>query len=413
MFLFFLSCCFIPAAVSAQEADRCGTQHIHGLQLQQNPGFMIRRLQQEQFTQDFAARQKSMRTMSVITIPVVFHVVFENAAENIPDFRLDSQLVALNRDYRKLNSDVSNVPSVWQSLASDCEIQFCRAGTDPNGNATSGITRTGTTVTAFPVDNSVMFAASGGHDIWDRDKYLNIWICDLVSGTLGYAAFPGGSPSTDGVVLDYSYTGTTGATAPYNKGRSGTHEVGHWLNLEHIWGNDGGSCSGTDYCTDTPNQGNWNFTCHSPNTVITDNCSPNAPGIMWMNYMDYTDDACMYMFTYEQKVRMQATLNGIRSGILTSNGCVVSVAEQEAGQTLRIFPSPSSGLFTLHTGSIPAQELDIHVYTMPGQQVYHRRLEALHEKEFTLDLTELASGMYFVQVNTGAEKVTRKVIIRR
>jgi len=146
-------------------------------------------------------------------------------------------------------------------------------------------------------------------------------VCDISGGTLGYAQFPGGSASTDGVVCDYQYFGTNGtATAPFNKGRTATHEVGHWLNLRHIWGDDGTGCTGSDQVTDTPNAAGPNYGCPAFPTVT---CSNGPNGDMFMNYMDYTDDACMFMFSSGQVSRMQALFatGGARASLLTSNGC--------------------------------------------------------------------------------------------
>ncbi|MBL7776053.1 MAG: T9SS type A sorting domain-containing protein, partial [Saprospiraceae bacterium] len=169
----------------------------------------------------------------------------------------------------------------------------------------------------------VKFYSSGGSDAWPRDAYLNLWVCDLSSGLLGYAQFPGGPANTDGVVCDYLYFGTTatGAQPPFDKGRTATHEVGHWLNCYHIWGDDGTSCTGTDQVADTPNQADENYGCPAFPTV---SCSNGPNGDMFMNYMDYTDDACMNLFTQGQKTRMQALFGsgGFRAPLLSSQGCV-------------------------------------------------------------------------------------------
>ena len=147
---------------------------------------------------------------------------------------------------------------------------------------------------------------------------MNIWVCDLSSGLLGYAQFPGGPASSDGIVCDYAYFGNIGtATAPFNLGRTATHEVGHYLNLRHIWGD---SNCGNDFCNDTPEHNGSNYGC--PNYPSTSSCSGNgAYGDMFMNYMDYTDDGCMNMFTQDQKTRMIAAINTYRTGLLTSNAC--------------------------------------------------------------------------------------------
>jgi hypothetical protein len=204
------------------------------------------------------------------------------------------------------------VPQVWKSLVADANVQFTLAKKDPKGKATTGITRTQTVRDSFGTGNAVKKATQGGADGWPTDRYLNIWVCNLAESLLGYAQFPGGPAATDGVVILYTAFGTSGvAAAPFNLGRTATHEVGHWLNLRHIWG-DRNDCGGTDFCTDTPNQ-------QLPNAGkpafphMTCNNGPN--GDMFMNYMDYVDDDTMFMFTATQVARMNATLAGPRKKV--------------------------------------------------------------------------------------------------
>jgi hypothetical protein len=255
-----------------------------------------------------------------VVIPVVVHVVWNQSVQNISDAQIQSQIAVLNADFRKLNSDTTEIPSAWKGIAADCQLQFCLAQRDPSGNPTNGITRTYTNRTSFGAgDTSIKYTSLGGHDAWNRNKYLNLWVCNLGGGLLGYAQFPGGPAGTDGVVIGYSYFGTTGVVVPpYDLGRTATHEVGHWMNLRHIWG-DEPQCYNDDSVADTPLQQVASTGC--PMFPETDQCTPNSPGIMFMNYMDYTDDACMMMFTNGQNVRVQATINGIRSSLKSSDGC--------------------------------------------------------------------------------------------
>jgi len=298
----------------------CGTmEHLQMIQ-QQDPSIIRERESIEEFTNQFVANYQGGERV-LVTIPVVVHVVWNTTAENISDAQIQSQIAVLNQDFRKLNADVANTPSAFAGLASDANIEFCLASTDPNGSATTGINRVQTTVTAFGTNDQVKSSSTGGANAWDRSKYLNLWVCDISGGILGYAQFPGGSAATDGVVVDYQYFGTIGtATAPFNKGRTATHEVGHWLNLYHIWGDDGTGCTGSDQVSDTPNQGGSNYGCPAFPRV---SCSNGANGDMFMNYMDYTDDACMYMFSTGQVARMQALFatGGFRASLVTSNGC--------------------------------------------------------------------------------------------
>jgi len=306
----------ITTAVNAQRV--CGSMEVYEAQKAADPQFEIRRQEIESFTNEFIARGGDGER-ALVTIPVVVHVVWNTTAENISEAQVLSQIAVLNADFRRLNSDVSGVPSAF--TAADANIEFCLATVDPNGNVTTGINRVQTATTAFGTNDQVKSSATGGANAWDRNRYLNIWVCDISGGILGYAQFPGGSAATDGVVIDYQYYGTTGtATAPFNKGRTGTHEVGHWLNLYHIWGDDGTGCTGTDNVADTPNQADMNYGCPVFPAV---SCSNGPNGDMFMNYMDYTDDACMFMFSNGQATRMQALFaaGGTRASLLTSNGC--------------------------------------------------------------------------------------------
>lgn len=255
---------------------------------------------------------------SVIKIPVVVHILYNSTVQNISDEQIFSQIDALNEDFRRLNSDKINTPYGFETNAADVEINFCMASTDPNGYATSGIIRKFTFENSFSSDDGVKYNSSGGDAAWPSGSYLNIWVCNLGGGLLGYAQFPGGPVSSDGIVINYNSFGRDFSTnAPYNKGRTTTHEVGHWLNLRHIWGDS--SC-GDDFVSDTPTQQTSNYGCPSfPNL----SCYNNLIGDQFMNYMDYTDDACMNMFSIGQKNRMTALFasGGERESLTFSDGC--------------------------------------------------------------------------------------------
>jgi hypothetical protein len=289
----------------------CGAMEVHHRLLEADPNFRLRQADLER-----ATIQRMMlgetRRLAITTIPVVVHVVYNSTSENISVPQIKSQIAALNRDYRAKNPDKSRVPSVWKGLVADAGIQFVLATKDPKGQPTNGITRTKTTRTSFGTDDSAKSTATGGIDPWPTDRYLNIWVCTLSGGLLGYAQFPGGPPQTDGVVILNTAFGTKGtATPPFNFGRSATHEIGHWLNLRHIWG-DTEDCSGTDFVADTPNAQGPNY--NKPKFPHV-SCNNGPNGDMFVNYMDYVDDDTMVMFTTQQVVRMTATLEGPRASI--------------------------------------------------------------------------------------------------
>jgi hypothetical protein len=288
----------------------CAQMVVHELLAETQPEYRDRRLEVEQQARRSIESGEAMRVAAkLVTIPVVVHVVHRTAEQNISDAQVRSQIDALNRDYSAKNGDKNKVPVGWKGLVTDPKIQFALASEDPSGRNTSGITRTQTTVTSFAPDDGVKSTKTGGADPWPADRYMNLWVCNLGEGLLGYAQFPGGPRARDGVVILYTAFGTQGtATAPYNKGRTATHEVGHFFNLRHIWG-DRNDCSGNDFVADTPPAQQANF---GKPTFPHVTCNNGPNGDMFMNYMDYVDDDAMVMFTTGQVARMNATLAGPR-----------------------------------------------------------------------------------------------------
>ncbi len=300
----------MPARVRLRR--QCAAMQVHYRLLETDPGFRRRQISLEQA---FARRALTVLDVSArppARIPVVVHVVHRTREENISAAQVRSQIAVLKRDFRAANHDRSRVPAAWKGLVADARIEFSLATRDPEGRKSDGITRTATTRSGFGTGDTVKYRSRGGADPWPSDRYLNIWVATLEGGLLGYAQFPGGPPRTDGVVILNRAFGTTGsATAPFDGGRTTTHEVGHWLNLRHIWG-DTEDCSGGDLVADTPNAETPNYGKPRFPHISCRN-APN--GDMFMNYMDYVDDDAMHLFTVGQVARMHATLDGPRRGI--------------------------------------------------------------------------------------------------
>ena len=293
----------------------CGTMEVYNKQVETFPEYRRAQAEIENEVATLLESKRFFRLSTPVVIDVVVHVLYHTEEENISDAQILSQIEVLNRDFRSRNEDVSRVPEVWQPLVADTNIEFRLAEQDSAGLETTGITRTNTTVQAFGTDNAMKATASGGIDPWPTNRFLNIWVCNLGESLLGYAQFPGGPAETDGVVVDYRAFGTTGtARAPFNYGRTTTHEIGHYLNLSHIFGDGrGNSCSDTDYVNDTPNQLGPNY--QKP-TFPSISCNNGPNGDMFMNYMDYVDDDSMFMFTEGQAARMNATISGPRAGLI-------------------------------------------------------------------------------------------------
>ena len=320
---------------SPHEVDEhCQAMDVLRFQEQRNPAMRANMEAIEQFTQQ-ALRERSLTMEGVITIPVVFHILYNDDASNVSKDQILSQLKIINKDFRNRNELRGKTPAVFKDLEADVEIEFCLANVDPNGFKTSGITRTETyhaSFWPFVVGNDLMkFDATGGRDAWPADQYLNVWVCKSVeSGVLGYAQFPGGPPETDGIVLDYRFFGTVGEVPlyPIFSGRTATHEIGHWLNLRHIWGD--GDCSVDDFVEDTPLQSGPNSGYADPCTFPGRNSCDEGEGDlpdMFQNYMDYSNDECYTLFTKGQKARMRALFEpgGPRESLLSSKGCATGL----------------------------------------------------------------------------------------
>lgn len=306
----------------AQKVNRCAVvEHEQWLQ-SQNPKRASQRERFDQTVNEYAERLLSSKTtMPNVTIPVVVHLVYKTNAQNISDAQILSQIDVLNQDFNRLNPDTANTPAPFKPIAGTANITFCMATVDPTGAPTTGIERRLTTVNSFNTNDAVKAFATGGLDAWDPSQYFNIWVCNLGGGLLGYAEFPTNQLSnTYGVVIGYNYFGNIGTlSAPYDLGRTASHEVGHCFNLFHIWGDDGTACTGSDQCADTPNQAGENYTCPGFPSI---SCNNGPNGDMWMNYMDYSDDACMNMFTAGQVARMLAVVNnGPYSNLQNSAAC--------------------------------------------------------------------------------------------
>lgn len=307
---------------SALTRRTCATS-IMNHRLLEIPEYRARRARIERFARE------AMAPSGIIDVTVVVHIVMQDPSL-ITDSQVHNQIEVLNEDFQGRNGDIGLVPLPFQIAVGNPQIRFTLASIDPEGSATTGITRTKSIIEIFSSCNDgVKSARRNGRDPWDTARYLNLWVClvdDPIAGNLlGYAQFPGGPAQTDGVVISASAFGRGFATniPEFDRGRTATHECGHYFDLRHIWGDRVG-CLGDDLVADTPQHEGPNG---STPTFPRLTCK-NAPhGEMFMNYMDYVDDVAMFMFSQGQVDRMRATLAGPRVGLIP--------AEAEAASAFR------------------------------------------------------------------------------
>ncbi len=406
----------------AQNAfHHCGSMDIKQQMLANDPAFRLVNEKNEQFTKDYISLiSNAKRERGVVyRIPVVVHVVHNGEAigtgTNISVAQITSQISVLNKDYRLKNTDSLAASHAFHPTVADCEIEFCLATLDPLGNLTSGIDRYNGGQSSY--DYPELESNIKPNTIWDRERYLNIWVCKLggsAASLLGYATPPGTATDNDGVVVAYKNFGSTGnVVAPYNKGRTATHEIGHYFNLEHIWGDDGTACSGSDQVSDTPNQAGENFGCPTFPHVT---CSNGPNGDMFMNYMDYTDDACMKMFTTGQKNRMRATLisGGSRSTLSTSLGCTwpVGLTEVQQNATITLFPNPSSDHVYIKSNADFSADFSIRLFNALGQEL--TSTTTMHKEtanRYYVNTSSLATGTYIMKIGSNAKTITKQLAI--
>ena len=293
--LFLFSCSNDETSTPTEEKSQlthdhhrgCASHEILEEQLRQDPSLAQRMQQIEKFTTEAIRTGKLVN--GKIQIPVVVNVLYKTTAENISLAQIQSQIDVLNKDFNATNSDFNQVPATFSAVKANVGISF----------VLDAVNRKYVNKTSWGTNDAMKKTSTKGIAPTSPTTKLNLWVCTIGGGILGYAQFPGGSSATDGVVIDSKYLGTTGrATAPFNKGRTATHEVGHWMNLRHIWGD---ATCGSDLVSDTPTHNTANYGI--PAFPHYSTCS-GTPIEMTMNYMDYTDDAGMYMFSNGQKNRM-------------------------------------------------------------------------------------------------------------
>lgn len=377
----------------------------------------------------------SQRTTGISrTVPVVFHIVMSKAqmadtARIIT--RIKTQMDVLNEDFNAANADRTNIPSAFKTLHADLKINFALAKIDPKGNPTDGYEFVETTQTSFEADDQgsygskyycsdVKYKASGGADVWDAERYLNVWVVNSITpmGVAGVGTPPpysiyGGTNQLpweeQGIVMRYVYLGSQGS----EKGRVLTHEAGHFFNLFHTFGMgtfDNSDCRDDDGVSDTPPQAAPTQSI-CPNFPVTDVCSPSSPGIMFVNHMDYSLGSCRVMFTRGQRNRVYVETED-RDGFryqLFMNPYLTSVSDVKQGSAVSIYPNPAGGQFRVMFSNNEAPE-QVRVFSQLGQMVYSKQITG-GAKQLDIDMSSLPKGNYVVSCVYNQQVINKPVVL--
>jgi hypothetical protein len=424
-----------PSAEKSQNSSECNLHCQHDykclsprfIQYQERlkPGFA--RMVDKQFE---IAKANSIRSDELYTIQVVVHIVYNTPNQNLSDDVIFNQMDSLNRDFQRLNADTTNMRPVFDIVKGNPNIQFVLASLDPEGNPTTGITRTETSVISFGSEiifdldftdlEKVKSTADGGHDPWDQSKYLNIWVCNMellgTTAILGYATPPPGLPNwegydlydvlSDGVVIQYQFFGSNNPN-PVNSGypilgRTLSHEVGHYLGLRHVWGD--GPCWETDGIDDTPNADETSaaFVCN----LSLNTCFDNIFGIdlpdMVENYMNYSPDDCMNTFTQGQVDLMRGVLQNQRIELIQDIG--VSTLELFSSQQFIIYPNPAKDHVYFRTPNSGV----IEIFDLIGKLLIHVNVFAGNN---TIDIHGLSSGTYITRYIDASNIQTGRFVV--
>lgn len=357
----------------------------------------------EQFQNNAMLSTAKQALADTLTIPVVVHVLYNKSVENISDARIFSQIKVLNNDFHRTNADAGNTPFVIQAAAGGIAIKLVMANIDLNGKPFNGITRNYTSVAGFESNDAMKRNSSGGVDAWDAKSYLNIWVCNLKDDLLGFAQYPGGPAATDGLVIDYEAMGV-GGSAPYNLGRTCTHELGHYFGLYHIWG-DEDNCAMDDYVDDTPLQATSTKGC--PKFPLYDKCTSGGNGIYFMNYLDYTTDACMNMFTKGQITRMTNSILTYRLAFKASRA-YNGIADSKSLGEIKIVDE-GEGKFQCIFASASQVPHSISAYSVIGQKLWTESIYPA-KRTFEFSLSDCVPGMYIIKAENNSQTFTGKVL---
>ncbi len=393
------------------QSEQCGAHQILASQYSPEEIKTLHQKNTENLKNWQLENQNFIKNRSVVTLPVVVHVVWHEEEENISDDQIYSQIDILNKDFRAMNCQVPTVEDPFKSLVADMEVEFCLAQIAPDGSPTTGITRTRSPIPFFDCNSDFLYKESlGGADAWDTDRYINIWVAKLgpvVGGsTLGCGTFTYSRDSArQGITINYWAFGNVGPVIkPNHLGRTATHEMGHFFNLQHVFsnGNEPEPCADDpDGIPDTPTQ-NRTYAQRCPNETQF-SCGTQD---MYMNYMNYTADGCMAMFTKGQKAVVWATLNVLRPELLQSNVCIATPQTDDFEYT--IAPNPVSDFFTLKKGATTTHRSGtLRILDTSGKVVFELWDARVNSP---ISIQDLQSGFYFVEFSCGNLRSISKLV---
>lgn len=390
LFIPLLLCCQAGNAQTNESKAPCGADVMFRRFLPDSTERSEARMVVEKNIRQYVRGASELHFRGEIVVPVVVHIVWFKEEENVSDEIIFSQIEALNRDFLAENGDLSRVPQEFKGRVASTGIRFCLAARAPDGSATNGIVRVRTDMADIGLNANLFYTASGGSDAWDTNQYLNIWVASTGTLLAGFASYPGLSePEKSGVVIHPKYFGINNHKY-YGLGRTAVHETGHYFGLIHTWGDDD-LCETDDSIPDTPLQLHAYTGCPD---YPQQSCNESS---MFMNFMDYVNDPCMYMFTEGQKQRMRAVIELYRPGLLHTQ-IVCNEGLSEGSDDFDILPNPAVYDVTIRFRKLRNTITRYEIYNSTGQLVCSKTLSA--EQEFTISVDQLPKGIYAIKIQS-------------
>lgn len=394
--------------------DRCGSHEVVKQQMAADPVYAKKVTELLKNKGQYSQKKKGPPLQGSITIPVVVHVLYNSAEQNISDAQVQSQIDVLNEDFGATNSDYNNYDAGYRSVKGDMDINFCLVQ----------VIHKQTKHKSFGYNDNMKFTQKGGSDAVDPMHNLNIWVCDLGNKLLGFAYYPGITPEKFGVVCHTNAFGKGSGYnlfEEYNLGRTTTHEVGHAFGLVHIWGD---ATCGSDQVDDTPLHNTYNFGCPEEGHLST--CT-GTPLEMWMNFMDYTDDRCMYFFSdgqvsranffIESDPQLNSIINSACGTTRQVNNDITNVSNNRLNSSratltnnLIIYPTITTGQLNLSFGKMTGEKAEINIYSQTGALMMKKQVTGKMIDQ--LNVGNLANGIYFLELSQGTIRQTRKFVVQ-
>ncbi len=376
----------------------CNTDIRYAKLLENSHELVDKLYHQEEILQDQIRNSNHLR--SIIVLPVVIHIAYHESKDSLSHYYIFEQIEQLNRDFNRLNDNLRNVPDIFKNDIADVGIKFCISYMNEDGNIELGIEQKSVNISYFGDQTDdlgnprLKYSILDGFDSWDSHSFINIWVADFENMS-GEASFPGTEiAELDGILIDYEHFG--------GKNRTLTHEMGHFLNLKHLWGMDE-NCNNDDMVSDTPSQESANYNCPSHPHISCGTAD------MFMNFMDFSDDDCSSFFTTGQMERMHQSLVLFRTELLDKAVCQQTNISFNLETDIYLTQNDEGIIVSFR--HIPTEKINLRIYDVTGRFILKKEMVSNYTE--IIDNTIMTTGIYFLHFSSNDNSITKSMFLVR